>query len=102
MSTKSTHSTNSFASLADAARTTVNRSLKKSTRRSWQELTQTQQRAALGAIALDLVLKAAAWHFLYHRPAKDIRGPKWVWTIVTTAVGTFGPLAFLLGGLKKH
>lgn len=97
----SNKSTKSLASLADAARETV-RALKKSTRRSWQELTQTQQRAALGAIALDLVLKAAAWHFLYHRPAKDIRGPKWAWTIVTTAVGTFGPLAFLLGGMKKR
>lgn len=95
-------STKCCESLADAARGAVNWLPKKSAQRSWQELTQAQQRAALGAIALDLVLKAAAWHFLYHRPAKDIRGPKWVWTIVTTAVGTFGPLAFLLGGLKKR
>ena len=67
----------------------------------WNDLTEGQKTAALVMVGADVVLKAAAWHFLYHRPKAQIRGPKWAWAVVTTLVGTVGPLAFLVGGMKR-
>ncbi|WP_277102138.1 DUF1289 domain-containing protein [Corynebacterium vitaeruminis] len=67
----------------------------------WSDLSQKQKNLIYALVPLDLGLKAAAWHFLYHLPKERIRGPKALWTLITTLVGTFGPLAFLLGGIKK-
>lgn len=66
----------------------------------WEELTPEKKKIVTALVALDLVGKAASWHYIYHLPAKRIRGPKWLWALVTTVVGTFGPLAFFVGGLR--
>ncbi|WBT07734.1 hypothetical protein PAB09_07225 [Corynebacterium sp. SCR221107] len=69
--------------------------------KKWSDLTDRQRKIITVAVPIDLALKATAWHFLYHLPKERIRGSKVVWGVVTSVVGTFGPLAFLVGGIKK-
>lgn len=67
---------------------------------SFSDLSQREQVLVATLVATDVTLKAASWHFLYHEPARKIRGPKWAWAIVTSLIGTFGPMAFLIFGRK--
>lgn len=75
--------------------------LLRTSRKRWDELGQQQKNAVTFFVVLDGVLKAAAYHFLYHLPATKIRGPKWAWTMVTTLSGSIGPATFLLFGIKR-
>ncbi len=77
------------------------RRLVRKAREGWNGLSPRERTWVAGAAAVDLSLKAAAWHFLYHSPAQRIRGPKWVWVPVTTFINTFGSLAFFAFGLKR-
>lgn len=55
--------------------------------------------AAIGAVALDLVLKAAALADLSRRPASSLRGPKWFWALAQSVNGV-GPVAYWLVGRR--
>ncbi|MDD7581650.1 hypothetical protein ACEE23_00535 [Corynebacterium sp. 32222D000AT] len=68
----------------------------------WSQLSSAEQKGVIGALVLDGVLKATAWHYLYHLPSRKIRGPKWLWAIITAVIGTFGPAGFLLGGIRRR
>lgn len=68
---------------------------------AWADLSGSTKAWIIGGVAADVVLKATAWHFLYHLPVEKIKGPKWLWAVVTTIVNHVGPLAFLLGGIKR-
>lgn len=48
-------------------------------------------------LGIDVILKATAWHFLYHLPGNRIRGEKKPW--VCLSLVPFGSLGFLLRGL---
>lgn len=69
-------------------------------RTHWGDLTPEKKRLVITLAGTDLALKLAAWHFLYHEDADDIRGPKWAWT-AASFIGIAGPLAFLVAGRKK-
>jgi hypothetical protein len=47
--------------------------------------------------ALQLALAGAAWTDLARRPARLVRGPKWIWALVI-AVNFVGPLWYLRWG----
>ncbi|MFI5503839.1 hypothetical protein ACFLIN_00570 [Corynebacterium kutscheri] len=64
-------------------------------------MTNKKKALIISTVATDIVLKATAWHFLYHLPAEKIRGRKPLWAAVTTICGTVGPLAFLFYGINS-
>ncbi|AKK05985.1 hypothetical protein CMUST_08305 [Corynebacterium mustelae] len=51
----------------------------------------------ISVVAVDIVAKLAAWHFLYHLPENRIRGSKWKWFWITL-IDVVGPIAFLVAG----
>lgn len=66
----------------------------------WRDLSGTQKRGVviLGIIQASL-LGAALWD-IRHRPADQIRGSKWLWTVVAF-VNYVGPLAYFIIGRKR-
>ncbi len=50
--------------------------------------------------AAQLLLAAAAWADLAHRPAEQVRGPKWRWALVI-AVNWVGPIGYFLRGRRR-
>ena len=70
------------------------------TQKRWRDLTSTQKRGItiLGIIQVSL-LGAALWD-IRRRPADQIRGSKWLWTMAAF-VNYVGPLAYFIVG-RKH
>ncbi|QAU52349.1 hypothetical protein CPELA_05385 [Corynebacterium pelargi] len=66
---------------------------------TWEDLSQTQKAGLLVIGGADLVAKLAAWHYLYHLPAENIRGKKGWWLPITFINGVGSP-AFLIFGRK--
>lgn len=64
------------------------------------ELSDAHRSIILSPIATDVLLKSIAWHFLYHLPKSRIKGPKYLWGLLTSVVGTIGPVVFLCAGIK--
>jgi hypothetical protein len=70
----------------------------------WSDLSKTQRRILIAAAAAEAVLKAAMLIDLRHRPASQVRGPKWLWAS-TALVNTAGiaPLSyFIVGRTSAH
>ncbi|AZA11459.1 hypothetical protein [Corynebacterium gerontici] len=65
----------------------------------WEDLSQKQKAGILVFGGVDLVAKLAAWHYLYHLPAEQIRGKK-AWWVPITLINGVGSPAFLLFGRK--
>jgi len=60
--------------------------------------TRHTRRILLGALAaVQLALAGAAWADLARRPARAVRGPKWIWALVI-AVNFIGPLWYFRWG----
>ena len=60
--------------------------------------TRRMRRVALAVLAaLQLALAASAWTDLARRPARLVRGPKWIWALVI-AVNFVGPLWYFRWG----
>lgn len=70
-------------------------------KKSWKDLTPTQQRVVVVVGALEAVLTSVALRDLAKRPADEVRGPKWLWT-AACAVQPFGPVAYLLRGRRRR
>jgi hypothetical protein len=70
-------------------------------KKKWKDLTPTQQRLAIGGALVQIILLALAQRDLSSRPAKQVRGPKWLWRIVTL-VNFVGPLAYFYFGRKTQ
>ncbi|CAB0511813.1 hypothetical protein CIP107546_01138 [Corynebacterium diphtheriae] len=68
--------------------------------RAESELSDAHRSLILSLVATDVLLKSIVWHFLYHLPKSRINGPKYLWGLLTSAVGTIGPVAFLCVGIK--
>ena len=64
-----------------------------------RELSKRQRRIIIAVAAAEAVLKAAMLIDLRHRPARQVRGPKWLWAS-TALVNTAGiaPLAYFIAG----
>ncbi len=68
-------------------------------KRSWQDLSQTQQAAIVVGAAVELVLTTVALVDLTRRPADQVRGPKLLW-VAGCVVQPFGPIAYLVWGRR--
>ena len=70
-------------------------------KKKWKDLTPTQRRLAIGGALVQIILLALAQRDLSNRSAKQVRGPKWLWRIVTL-VNFVGPLAYFCCGRKTQ
>jgi hypothetical protein len=66
-------------------------------KKRWKDLTPNQRALAVGGAVLQITLLALAQRDLSIRPAEQVRGPKWLWRIVTL-VNFVGPLAYFCRG----
>ena len=66
-------------------------------KKRWKDLTPNQRALAVGGAVLQITLLALAQRDLSRRPAEQVRGPKWLWRIVTL-VNFVGPLAYFCRG----
>jgi hypothetical protein len=69
-------------------------------KRKWSDLSPRERRFAIVAGILEACLKAAMLIDLRRRPADQIRGPKWMWTLLTF-VNFFGPVAYFAYGRRQ-
>jgi hypothetical protein len=51
-------------------------------------------------LVLDLILVSIALVDLYRREPERVRGPKWVWALVSIFIATFGAISYLVIGRK--
>ena len=51
-------------------------------------------------LVVQLILMIIALVDLSRREAERVRGPKWVWAIVSVVVATLGPIVYLVFGRK--
>jgi hypothetical protein len=65
----------------------------------WKDLTEGQRRLIIAAGAAETVLKAAMLIDLKRRPARQVRGPKWLWasTALINSAGVL-PVAYFIAG----
>jgi hypothetical protein len=71
-----------------------------SEKRQWSDLTALQRRAIIGAGTAQIGLLVAALLDIRRRPAKQIRGPKKLWT-AASFVNFVGPIAYFVAGRKR-
>lgn len=69
-------------------------------KKNWKDLTPTQRGMVIGGAVVQLTLLALAQRDLVKRPAEEVRGPKWLWRIVTL-INFVGPIAYFCFGRKK-
>ena len=69
-------------------------------KKSWRDLSARQRRLIVAGGAIEIGLAAAAWWDLAHRPASQVRGPKWCWGLVI-AVNGVGPAAYFTVGRRR-
>lgn len=69
-------------------------------KKTWADLTPTQQRLVVVGGAAEVVLTTWCLIDLVRRPAQAVRGPKALWA-PALAVQPVGPLAYLLWGRRR-
>lgn len=72
-------------------------------RRQWSDLDERTRRLLIVAGVAEGILKVAALIDIKRRPARQIRGPKWLWATVITVVGSVGvvPASYFLFGRRQ-
>jgi hypothetical protein len=68
-------------------------------KKSWQDLSRTQQRAIVALGVAELVTTTIALRDLRNRPASQVRGKKPLWALAC-AVQPVGPIAYLVLGRR--
>ena len=73
-------------------------------RQQWNDLSPTRRRLVVAVGVLDAGLRAWALVDLKNRPADEVNGPKAVWGLALTVVGSAGllPAAYLLLGRRRR
>jgi hypothetical protein len=73
------------------------------TRKQWSDLSQRTRRLLITAAVAEGILKLAALVDLKRRPASQIRGPKWLWTVVVAVVSSAGivPISYFVIGRRQ-
>lgn len=69
-------------------------------KKKWKDLTPTQRAFTVVGAVVQLTLLAMAQRDLAKRPAEQIRGPKWLWRIVTL-INFGGPIAYFCCGRRR-
>ncbi|WP_328457790.1 PLD nuclease N-terminal domain-containing protein [Amycolatopsis sp. NBC_00438] len=67
------------------------------TRREWRDVPSSRRAAIAVAGTVQVALAASAWWDLSRRPADQVCGPKWLWSLVI-AVNFAGPIAYFTAG----
>ena len=72
------------------------------TNKKWSDLTARQKSPFVLRGIVQFALLAAALANIYRRPAEEIRGSKWLWSVVAFVnfMG-IGPIAYFLFGRKR-
>jgi hypothetical protein len=70
-------------------------------KKKWKDLTPTQRALAVVGAVVQLTLLTLAQRDLSNRPAEQVRGPKWLWRIVTL-INFVGPLAYFCCGRNRE
>lgn len=65
--------------------------------RRWKDLSRGQKRFVLGAVATHFVIVGIAHRDIMLRDGDEIRGPKRMWRLLTTANSLFTVIYFLVG-----
>lgn len=65
----------------------------------WADLSAGQRAAMVAGGVVQFSLLAYAQWDLTRRPAAEVRGPKWLWRLVTL-VNFVGPVAYLVAGRR--
>ncbi|GAC56428.1 hypothetical protein GOHSU_06_00400 [Gordonia hirsuta DSM 44140 = NBRC 16056] len=70
---------------------------------AWNQLTTGQKSAIIAVTAVDAGLRAWAGRDLAGRPAEQVAGPKWLWTLGLSVVNSVGvlPVIYLLRGRRR-
>jgi hypothetical protein len=71
------------------------------TQQRWSDLRPSTQAAVVVGGAVELVLTTVALRDLRRRPSTAVRGPKWVWALMTF-VQPVGPIAYLALGRRRR
>jgi hypothetical protein len=71
----------------------------RSGKKRWSDLTETQQRLAIVAGAVEAVLTSFALNDLRTRPSSQVRGPKALW-LLAIPIQPIGPIAYLVFGRR--
>ncbi len=66
----------------------------------WKEFSLPAKIGIISAVVAELAAKAGVWADLAKRPADKVRGPKWLWAVLSLVNG-FGPGAYFLVGRKE-
>lgn len=69
-------------------------------KKTWSDLTPTQQTALLTAAAVQISLAATAWVDLARRPVDQVRGSKAAWA-AAIAVNFIGPISYFAFGRRR-
>lgn len=72
-----------------------------SEKKTWSDLTPSQQRGIAVGSAVELVLTGIAVRDLVRRPRAAVRGPKLAWAVGMT-LQPFGPIGYLLFGRRRQ
>jgi hypothetical protein len=72
--------------------------------RRWSDLSERTRRWILIGTAVEGALKIAALVDLRRRPAREIRGRKWIWATVITLANSAGlvPISYFLVGRRDR
>ncbi len=69
-------------------------------KKKWKDLTPTQRGLVIGGAVVQITLLALAQRDLAARPEEEVRGPKWLWRLVTL-INFAGPLTYFCFGRRK-
>jgi hypothetical protein len=69
-------------------------------KRSWSDLTPVAKAGTVAATAVQLGLLTAALRDLRRRDPTQIKGPRWVWVLVSF-VNFVGPISYFLLGRRR-
>lgn len=67
---------------------------------NWSDLDKSAQRWIIGVAAYEVLEKLVVWHFIYHTPKEQTRGPKWMWYALSL-INFAGPMSYALFGRKR-
>ena len=69
-------------------------------KKQWSDLSPSAKAGVIAAAIVELVLTTIAMRDLSRRPREQVRGPKWLWRLLSI-VQPVGPIAYLVLGRKK-
>ncbi len=71
-----------------------------SQKKKWSELSPSAKAGLIAAALVELVITTTAMRDLSRRSRDQVRGPKWLWRLVSI-IQPVGPIAYLALGRRK-